>query len=119
MQGKFTALQENGQGIDVCPELELDAQIEPFGPLAQNLQLGTIASVIANVNRGKGKRAFKPSDFAIGFERTDKIDLTKRPTSKTTTIIKDVFGKVKHFVRGSEEYKQMRQKHRRSRSKRK
>jgi hypothetical protein len=38
-------------------------RLEPFGEGVRWLRAGTIASVIANVFRGKGSRVLKPSDF--------------------------------------------------------
>lgn len=37
--------------------------MEPFGWVADNWRAGLVASTIANVNRGKSRRAFKPTDF--------------------------------------------------------
>ena len=46
---------------------------EPYGEERADLRAGIVASTIANVNRGKGVRAFKPSDFMPQFgEPTDK-----------------------------------------------
>ncbi len=43
-------------------------EIEPFGEERADLRSGIIASTIANVNRGKGGKAYKPSDFIPKFE---------------------------------------------------
>lgn len=40
-------------------------QVEPFGQERDNLHAGLVASVIANAHRGKGTRAFSPSDFML------------------------------------------------------
>lgn len=37
--------------------------LEPFGPRMDDLRCGIVASTIANVNRGKGAKAFAPKDF--------------------------------------------------------
>ena len=39
------------------------AQLEPFGEQAAFWRAGMLASVIANVYRAKGKKAFKPEHF--------------------------------------------------------
>ena len=38
--------------------------IEPFGPSMDDVRMGTVASTIANFNRGPNTKPFKPSDFA-------------------------------------------------------
>lgn len=38
-------------------------RIEPFGWDVENWRSGLVASTIANVNRGKSRRVFKPTDF--------------------------------------------------------
>jgi hypothetical protein len=38
-------------------------RIEPIGEIRGDVQAGIVASVIANVNRAKGGRTFKPLDF--------------------------------------------------------
>ncbi len=38
-------------------------RIEPFGPARADLGFGIVATVIANVNRGKKTKAFTPMDF--------------------------------------------------------
>jgi hypothetical protein len=37
--------------------------IEPFGEERDDVRAGIVASTIANTQRRKGKKAFKPSDF--------------------------------------------------------
>ncbi len=44
-------------------------QLEPWGEERADLRAGIIASTIANVNRGKGQRAFTPSDFMPEFNK--------------------------------------------------
>ena len=43
--------------------------LEPFGSEASYLGHAITASTIANVNRGKGKKAMKPEEFMPKFER--------------------------------------------------
>lgn len=47
-------------------------QLEPWGEERADLRAGIIASTIANVNRGKGQRAFTPSDFMPEFNPKPK-----------------------------------------------
>jgi hypothetical protein len=44
------------------------AQLEPFGEERDDLRMGIVASTIANANRGKGQKAYKPTDFIPDFE---------------------------------------------------
>jgi len=43
-------------------------KIEPFGEFGDWLRTGIVSSIIANVNRGKDRKAFKPEDFMPKFE---------------------------------------------------
>ena len=44
------------------------SRLEPWGEDRDDLRMGIIASTIANVYRGKGKKPFKPTDFIPNFE---------------------------------------------------
>lgn len=44
-------------------------QVEPFGQDTQYLGHAITSSVIANANRGKSSKAFKPEDFMPKFDR--------------------------------------------------
>jgi len=41
--------------------------VDPFGEYRDDLRAGIVASTIANANRPKGKRAYKPEDFMPRF----------------------------------------------------
>jgi hypothetical protein len=43
-------------------------RLEPFGQEADWLGPAIVASTVANVNRGKGKKAFEVADFMPRFE---------------------------------------------------
>jgi len=45
------------------------AELEPFGEERADLRAGIVASTIANVNRGKNRKAYKAVDFVPKFER--------------------------------------------------
>lgn len=47
-------------------------QLEPQGEERADLRAGIIASTIANVNRKKGTRAFRPDEFMPKFDRFDR-----------------------------------------------
>lgn len=38
-------------------------KLEPFGPDADNWRAGLVSATVANVNRGKNRKAYKPTDF--------------------------------------------------------
>ncbi len=44
------------------------AEMEPFGEARADMRAALIASTIANVNRGRGVRAFSIGDFMLRFE---------------------------------------------------
>lgn len=46
--------------------------MEPWGEDRSDLRAGIIASTIANTQRGKRTKAFKPSDFMPNFDRPRK-----------------------------------------------
>ena len=46
-------------------------QLEPFGPIAMNLNFGRLVALFINYNRGKGALPIKATDAALGyFEET-------------------------------------------------
>lgn len=47
-------------------------QLEPHGEDRADLRAGIVASTIANANRKKGTRAFKPSDFMPDFDKREQ-----------------------------------------------
>jgi len=44
------------------------SKLEPWGEEREDLRMGIVASTIANVNRPKGKKPYKPTDFTPTFE---------------------------------------------------
>lgn len=46
--------------------------LEPFGEERDDLRAGIVASTIANVNRGKRAKAYKPEDFMPKFDSHSK-----------------------------------------------
>jgi hypothetical protein len=43
-------------------------RINPFGERRADLRAGVVAAVVANANRGKRRKAFRPEDFMPTFE---------------------------------------------------
>lgn len=58
--------------------------IEPFGEERDDLRAGIVASVIANVNRGKSSKVYEPQDFM--------------PFSKKKTSVRDEVMALKSFL---------------------
>lgn len=52
----------------MCEWMEY-ARRKPFGEERADLRSGIIAATIANANRGKGSKRFKPSDFMPQFKK--------------------------------------------------
>lgn len=44
------------------------SRLEPWGEERDDLRMGIVASVIANSNRAKERKPFKPTDFMPSFE---------------------------------------------------
>lgn len=47
-------------------------RLEPFGTEAEMLGHAITSSVVANANRGRGDREYKPADFMPKFERQEQ-----------------------------------------------
>jgi len=54
------------------------SRLEPWGEDRDDLRMGIMASVIANSNRGKGKKPYKPQDFMPNFEPEDEAAAIER-----------------------------------------
>lgn len=59
--------------------------VEPFGEQRADLRSAIIATVIANVNRGKGQRPFKTDDFMPDFGKPDKRKQSDEQIAATFT----------------------------------
>lgn len=46
--------------------------IEPFGDRRGDIQAGMLASVLANIHRGKDTRPFSPTDFIPKFDLPER-----------------------------------------------
>ncbi len=55
------------------------AKLEPFGEERADLRSAIVAATVANVNRGKKQKPFKPSDFMVDFasDRTARKQTTE------------------------------------------
>jgi len=47
-------------------------EIEPFGAYRDNFHTGTIAAILANVNRGKNGRSYSVNDFMYKDQTTQR-----------------------------------------------
>lgn len=53
-------------------EWELFYSLEPFGTWRDNMHAGIIASLLANIHRGKSTKRFTPQDFMLLDGETHK-----------------------------------------------
>ena len=44
------------------------SRLEPWGEERDDLRMGIVASTVANVNRAKDRKPYKPQDFMPSFE---------------------------------------------------
>lgn len=63
-------------------------QMEPFGDVKADWRAGMLASVLANVNRGKGTKAFHPEDFMPKPPLTPKEQEQKLRRSLAHLVVK-------------------------------
>lgn len=68
-------------------------EMNPFGPDIDHLQMGVVASVVANVNRGKGKKAFSAKDFTIQMKSPEEeVQEQKRDLKEFVSMMDQMFG---------------------------
>ena len=58
------------------------SKLEPWGEERDDLRMGIMASTIANVNRGKNQKPFKPTDFMPQFEPETEEQAAERLIAK-------------------------------------
>lgn len=63
--------------------------LEPFGDRIDDIRMGTVASVVANVNRGKDTQPYKPNDF-IPWAQEPEVEEVKAPSAEAVAV--SVFG---------------------------
>lgn len=69
--GRFVhEIEQELNGVQLAEYMAYD-QIEPFGPQRVDAGFASICVTVANVNRGKGKRAFKLEEFML-FQKKDR-----------------------------------------------
>jgi hypothetical protein len=64
--------------------------LEPFGDRIDDIRMGTVASVVANVNRGKDTPAYKPMDF-IPWAQEPEVEVEGNAPSAEALAV-SVFG---------------------------
>jgi len=75
-------------------------RLEPFGALADEYRLGTVAATVANVQRGPDAEAYKAQDFmpslrrAIDGEEPRRLGEDLDPEQLSRLIDAQVFGRV-------------------------
>ena len=75
-------------------EWQIYEAIEPFGEQRADLRAGIIASTIANVNRGKGQKAFTATDFMPYLEQNTG-DTEQSAEAATAAALMELQGKFK------------------------
>lgn len=68
------------------------AALEPFGETRGDLRAGIVASVIANVHRGKGQKAFQPTDFLPEFGRPERQGQSVEDQVRIAELLTAAFG---------------------------
>lgn len=63
------------------------SRLEPWGEERDDLRMGIIASTIANANRGKGQKPFKPQQFMPDFEPEDEDTARARLMAKAMAAL--------------------------------
>lgn len=61
-------------------------QLEPQGEERADLRAGIISSVIANANRKKGTKPFKPSDFMPKFDHKEQTIHEQRAAAEALAL---------------------------------
>ena len=61
--------------------------VEPFGEERDDLRAGIVASVIANVNRGKSSKAYSPQDF-MPYAKKERNELDEVMALKSFLLTK-------------------------------
>lgn len=74
MLGEMTSLQ--------FAEWLAYSRLEPWGEERDDLRTGIVASTVANVNRRKDQKAYKPSDFMPSFEQESDAEKAARLLAK-------------------------------------
>ncbi len=58
------------------------SRLEPWGEERADLRMGIVAQTIANANRGKNQKPYKPQDFMPSFEPVSDEEQTARLLAK-------------------------------------
>lgn len=71
-------------------EWEAYEDLEPFGELRQDYRIASIVTMLANINRGKGKKAYTLEDFVVKFGEQEK----KKQTWKEQANIMKLYARM-------------------------
>jgi hypothetical protein len=66
---------------------ETYAGLEPFDETRADYRAASIATMIANVNRGKGQKAYKLEDFVLKFEQEPQRQQTWQEQLKIMQLL--------------------------------
>jgi hypothetical protein len=76
-------------------------QLEPFGTEVDMLGHAITSATIANVNRGKNQRAYKPEDFMPDFDKANRTQSTDEMIQFASYMTEVMGGKDKRNVNNS------------------
>jgi len=80
--------------------------IEPFGQYPKYYRTGIVASIIANVHRGKRSQAFRPEDF---MPKEPKISMPRSQTiEEQKSVLQSIFDLTKRRTQGNKKRKKKR-----------
>ncbi len=63
------------------------SRLEPWGEDRDDLRMGIMASTMANVNRGKNQKPYKPQDFMPSFEPETEEQAAERLIAKARAAL--------------------------------
>ncbi len=92
--GRFVhEIERELNGVQLAEYMAYD-QIEPFGEQRADMRSASVCVTLANINRGKGKRAFKLGDFML-FTKTDRRQTVEQQIAMAQGIHAYVIAKQK------------------------
>ncbi len=63
------------------------SRLEPWGEERADLRMGIVAQTIANTNRGKNQKPYKPQDFMPSFEPETEEDARARMIARARAAL--------------------------------
>ncbi len=63
------------------------SRLEPWGEKRDDLRMGIVASTVANVNRGRNQKPYRPQDFMPSFEPETEEQAAERLIAKARAAL--------------------------------